>query len=165
LPLKPKDITTGVAAEAILSVWRKRPHQAKFFTREHFGKLYDLIFSSDLNGAQLIISTLIYRYAENKRKRKDAPQLFRYASCFISMQMGKYLLKDLDCSIIGLTHKNYERARQLVETKGEEYFTRAISDVESALKMLYREEEISLQQLSATFRRSDLIEKLDSLVS
>jgi hypothetical protein len=31
--------------------------------------------------------------------------------------------------------------------------------------MLYREEEISLQQLSATFRRSDLIEKLDSLVS
>ncbi len=165
LPLKPKDITTGVAAEAILSVWRKRPHRAKFFTREHFGKLYDLIFSSDLNGAQLIISTLIYRYAENKRKRKDAPQLFRYASCFISMQMGKYLLKDLDCSISGLTHKNYERARQLVETKGEEYFTRAISDVESALKMLYREEEISLQQLSATFRRSDLIEKLDCLVS
>jgi hypothetical protein len=79
--------------------------------------------------------------------------------------MGKYLLKDLDCSISGLTHKNYERARQLVETKGEEYFTRAISDVESALRMLYREEEISLQQLSATFRRSDLIEKLDSLVS
>jgi hypothetical protein len=166
-PLKSRDITTGVAAEAILSVWRKRPHQAKFFTREHFGKLYDLIFSGDLNGAQLIISTLIYRYAENKRKRpeKDAPQFVRYASCFISMQMGKYLLNDLDCDISGLTHKNFERARQLVETKSDEYFNQAISDVESALRMLYREEEISLQQLSATFRRSDLIEKLDRLVS
>ncbi len=165
-PLKSRDITTGVAAEAILSVWRKRPHQAKFFAREHFGKLYDLIFSCDLNGSQLIISTLIYRYAENKRKRpeKDAPQFVRYASCFISMQIGKYLLKDLDCDIGGLTHKNYERSRQLVEIKGNEYFNQAISDVEQALKMLYREEKISLQQLSATFRRSDLIEKLDRLV-
>jgi len=34
------DITSGVAAEAVLSVWRHRPQQAKFFTREHFGRLY-----------------------------------------------------------------------------------------------------------------------------
>lgn len=165
-PLKSGDITTGVAAEAILSVWRKRPHQAKFFTREHFGKLYDLIFSDDLNGAQLIISTLIYRYAENKRKRpeRDSSQFVRYASCFISMQMGKYLLNDLECEIIGLNHKNFEAARHFIEVKGDEYFNRATSDVERALKMLYREEEISLQQLSATFRRSDLIEILDRLV-
>ena len=163
--LKQKDITTGVAAEAILSVWRKRPHQAKFLTREHFGKLYDLIFSNDLNGTQVIISALIYRHAENKRKRppEGAPQFIRYASCFISMQMGKYLLKDLGCDISGLTHRNYETARVLVEQKGDEYFKQAVSDVENALKMLYRESDISLQQLSATFRRSDLIEILDHL--
>ena len=123
-PLKSIDITTGVAAEAILSVWRKRPHQAKFLTREHFGKLYDIIFSNDLNGAQVIISTLIYRQAENKRKRppEGAPQFIRYASCFISMQMGKYMLNDLGCDITGLTHQNYETARQLVEKKSERVF-------------------------------------------
>jgi hypothetical protein len=163
--LKPKDITSGVAAEAILSVWRRRPHQAKFLAREHFGKLYDIIFSGDLNGAQVITATLIYRIAENKRKRppEGAPQFISYAPCFISMQMGKYLLKDLGCTIIGLTHKNYETARQLVERKGDEYFSQAVSDVEKALKMLYGDADVSLQQLSATFRRGDLIEKLEHL--
>lgn len=164
-PIRPTDITTGVAAEAILSVWRKKPHQAKFFSREHFGKLYDFIFSKDLNGSQAIIATLIYRIAENKRKRppQGAKPFVRYASCFISMQMGKYLLKDLDTDVYGLNHQNYEKAKQLVEQKGEEYFSQAVSDVERALKMLYGQSEVSLQQLSATFRRGDLIVKLEQL--
>jgi 3-oxoacyl-[acyl-carrier-protein] synthase III len=79
------------------------------------------------------------------------------------MQMGKYLLKDLGCNIAGLTHKNYETARQLVERKGDEYFSHAVSDVEKALEMLYGDANVSLQQLSATFRRGDLIEKLEHL--
>jgi len=163
--LKSKDITSGVAAESILSVWRRRPHQAKFLAREHFGKLYDIIFSNDLNGAQVIIATLIYRIAENKRKRppEGAPQFISYASCFISMQMGKYLLKDLGTDIAGLTHQSYETARLLVERKGDEYFNQAVSDVKKALEMLYGESDVSLQQLSATFRRGDLIEKLGHL--
>lgn len=163
--IRQTDITSGVAAEAILSVWRKKPHQAKFFTREHFGKLYETIFSNDLNGAQAVIATLIYRIAENKRKRPPdrAPPFIRYASCFISMQMGKYLLKDLECGVAGLTHLNYEIAKQLVEEKGEDYFSQAVSDVETALQMLYGEAEVSLQQLSATFRRGDLIGKLNDL--
>jgi len=164
-PTKSSDITPGVAAEAILSVWKKRPHQAKFFSREHFGKLYDYIFSEDLNGAQVIIAALIYRIAENKRKRPPAraKPFIRYASCFISMQIGKYLLKDLGIEVSGLTHRNYENAKQLVEQNGEDYFKKAMKDVERALKMLYGKSEVSLQQLSATFRRGDLIAKLDEL--
>jgi hypothetical protein len=163
--LKSSDITSGVAAESILAVWRRRPHQAKFLTREHFGKLYDIIFSNDLNGAQTIIAALIYRIAENKRRRppEGAPQSISYASCFISMQMGKYLLMDMGCDISGLTHQNYETAKLLVEKKGDEYFDKAVLDVEKALSMLYGDSDVSLQQLSATFRRGDLIEKLEHL--
>lgn len=161
------DITTGVAAEAILSVWRQRPHQAKFFTREHFGKLYELIFSDQLNGAQVIIATLIYRISENRRRRPfpEDPPFVRYASCFVAMQMGKFLLSDLGCGSMGLTHQNFGEAKQLVEEKGEAYFSKAVSDVDQALKMLYGKSEVSLQQLSATFRRGDLIEKLQQLDS
>ncbi|MEB0140127.1 MULTISPECIES: AIPR family protein [unclassified Undibacterium] len=60
---KPSDITHGTAAEALLSVWRHAPRQAKFFAREHFGKLYDVIFTAQLNGAQVITAVLIYRIA------------------------------------------------------------------------------------------------------
>jgi hypothetical protein len=158
------DITSGVAAEALLSVWLRRPHQAKFFSREHFGKLYSNIFTKTLNGAQVILAVLIYRIAENRRKRPEAedPDFVPYASCFIAMQMGQKLLADMQIQADELTHENFADAQKKIETQGNDYFSTAVNDIKRALKALYGKEKISsLQQLSATFRRGDLIEKLN----
>lgn len=162
---KATDITTGAAAEAVLAIWRKAPHQAKFLTREHFGKLYDTIFSESLNGAQVVIAALLYRIAENHRRRPhdDDPLFVRYASCFIAMQMGKRLLKALDIKLNGLDHRNFAQARQWIEEQGEAVFVVSRQDIDTALKALYGNQEISVQQLSATFRRGDLIGKLDQV--
>ncbi|MBK8754670.1 MAG: AIPR family protein [Candidatus Competibacteraceae bacterium] len=159
---KSSDITSGAAAEAILSVWRYAPHQAKFLTREHFGKLYDIIFTDTLNGAQVITAVLLYRIAENHRRRPEQndPLFVRYASCFIAMQMGRRLLKDLNREVERLDHRSFAPASSLIEQNGDGYFAAASQDVDHALKTLYGEQDISLQQLSATFRRGDLIEKL-----
>lgn len=156
---KPMEITSGVAAEAILAVWRKAPHQAKFLTREHFGKLYDTIFTEHLNGTQTIIAVLLYKIAENHRRRPSNtdPLLVRYASCFIAMQMGRRLLKDIVIDLKSMDHRVFDKAKNLIEQQGENYFQSAIKDIEEALKELYGDKEISLQQLSATFRRGDLI--------
>ena len=160
--MKATDITSGVAAEALLAVWRHAPHQAKFFTREHFGKLYEKIFSKDLNGAQTVTAVLIYRVAENRRRRPEPndPVFVRYASCFIAMQMGRRLLSDLGVGLSGLHHQNFAKAVQLIEAHGNRYFEASLRDVDAALKGLYGDKEISLQQLSATFRRGDLIQRL-----
>lgn len=158
----PTEITSGVTAEAVLSVWRHAPHQAKFLTREHFGKLYETIFSG-LNGAQAVLAVLLYRIAENRRRRPHAedPPLVRYASCFIAMQMGRRLLRDLHIqNAAELSHRNFEQAQRLVEENGDTYFRHSVADVENAAKALYGGQEISLQQLSATFRRGDLIQTL-----
>ncbi len=162
---KSTDITSGVAAEAILSVWRTAPHQAKFLTREHFGKLYDTIFTDSLNGAQTIVAVLLYRIAENRRRRPAPtdPFFVRYASCFIAMQMGRRLLKDLDVTLAGLNHRHFVRAQDLIEQQGEAYFSAAVQDVEQALIGLYGEQTVSMQQLSATFRRGDLISRLQAV--
>ncbi|MEI7590909.1 MAG: AIPR family protein [Deltaproteobacteria bacterium] len=162
-PVKPSDITSGTAAEAILAVWRQRPHQAKFFSREHFGKLYDTIFRNDLTGAQVIIAVLLYRIAENRRKRhqSDDPIFIRYASCFIAMQMGKRLVRDMGLDSNSIDHRSFEVAKNLIDQYGETYFNESVIDVEQALKKLYGEIPVSLQQLSATFRRGDLIDKLN----
>lgn len=159
---KSADITSGVAAEALLAVWRHAPHQAKFFSREHFGKLYETIFTNDLNGAQTIAAVLLYRIAENRRRRPEEsdPVFVRYASCFIAMQMGRRLLRDLSINLAGLNHQNFTKAASLIEQNGSNYFHHSLQDVEKALKELYGDSEISLQQLSATFRRGDLIQKL-----
>jgi hypothetical protein len=166
----PKDITISMAAEAVLAVWRQAPHQAKFFTREHFGKLYDTIFSNSLNGAQVIIASLLYCIAE-KRSRKpyeQDPLFVRYASCFIAMQMGAMLLTDLNLKLDALDHRNFTKAKDLIDKRGDAYFEAACQDIELGLKSLYREEShetggISVQQQSATFRRGDLIKRLKKI--
>ncbi|NEQ29772.1 MAG: AIPR family protein [Leptolyngbya sp. SIO4C5] len=164
LNIRSTDITSGVAAEAVLSVWRAKPHQAKFFSREHFGKLYSLIFTEQLNGVQVVLAVQLYRIAENRRKRPEPndPDFVRYASCFIAMQMGKWLLKDMKVQMKDLSHQNFQMAQQLVAQKGEDYFKAAVKDIQTALQDLYGGQDISLQQLSATFRRGDLIDTLQS---
>lgn len=156
------DITSGAAAEAILSVWRNAPHQAKFLTREHFGKLYQTIFTTAINGAQVVAAVLLYRIAENHRRRPAAidPISVRYASCFIAMQMGRRLLKDLTQPLEGLDHLSFPAAQKLIDDRGEDYFRASVGDVEQALRDLYGDPKVSLQQLSATFRRGDLIDRL-----
>jgi hypothetical protein len=167
--IRPSDITTATAAEAVLSVWRRRPHQAKFMSREHFGKLYPLIFNANLNGAQLVIATLLFRFAENRRKRppEGSPAFVPYASCYIAMLMGRYLLEDMKCKQGELDHRNFTQARVLVEKKSEEYFAKGLDAIQEALKNLYGDKPVSLQRLSATFRREDLIEflNMDEMIS
>lgn len=160
--VKPTEITSATAAEAVLSVWRRQPQQAKFMSREHFGKLYDLIFTKNLNGAQVILATLLFRIAENYRKRppEGAPPFVVYAGAFIAMLMGEELLKDMNCKVTELDHRNFERARQLLEEKSSVYLVRAVESLRKALVFLYGDKEVSLQQLSATFRRGDLFQYL-----
>ena len=159
---KTTDISSGTAAEAVLSVWRRRPHQAKFLGREHFGKLYDLIFSEGLNGAQVIIATLLFRIAENKRRRppEGAPDFVAYGSCFLAMLMGQYLLADVGIALERLNHVAFNGAKTKLEQNEEAYFAKAVGAVQVALKKLYGDREVSLQQLAATFRRGDLIKEL-----
>ncbi|MFO7564109.1 MAG: AIPR family protein [Enhygromyxa sp.] len=161
---RPTDITSGAAAEAVLAVWRRRPHQAKFFSREHFGKLYDLTFSEDLSGAEVIVAVLLYRIAENRRRRPrpEDPNYVRYASAFVAMQMGRYLLAALGTPD-KIDHRELTRAQGEIEAKGELYFERSLRDIDQALRDLYGDRDISLQQLAATFRRGDLIDRLEKL--
>ena len=160
--LKVTDISSGTAAEAVLSVWRHRPHQAKFMGREHFGKLYDAIFTDDLNAAQVVIATLLFRIAENKRRRppQGAPDFVAYGSCFLAMLMGQYLLENLGITLAQLSHLNFAEAKAKLEQEEEQYFAKATAAVDTAITKLYGAQTVSLQRLAATFRRGDLIQEL-----
>jgi hypothetical protein len=154
--MKATEISSRIAAESILAVWKRKPHQARFMRSQHFGKLYDAIFTSDLTGAQTVIATLLYRIPTNNR-RTSLPKNSR---AFVAMQMGKYLLEDLGCRVVDLTHQNFAQAKDLVAERGNQYFDRGVQDIQIALQELYGSSKISLQQLAATFRRGDLLEKL-----
>jgi hypothetical protein len=161
-PVLANEFTSAVVAESVLAIWRHRPHQARFRSREHFGALYSTIFTADLNGAQAVIAALLHRHAENHRKRPpaDAPDFLSYASRFMAMLMGRYLLEDMEVTLDELDHRSFGRARDLVERRSDDYLTRAKTQIGAALEPLFAARERTLQRLSATFRRADLVDTL-----
>jgi len=157
-------ITSSIVAESVLAIWRERPHQAKFRRKEHFGKLYNDIFK-DLNAAQALLAVLIFRTAENERKRpKDTnpPEFLPYASHYIAMLIGRALLDNQGIKYKDISHRNFKSLVQAFEAGQDKYHRDAVDKITEALKDCYGKREISLQQLSATFRRGDLLEMLDA---
>lgn len=157
-------ITSSMAAEATLAVWREKPHQAKFRRKEHFGRLYEGIFR-ELNAAQAILSVMIFRSAESERKKPSttAPSPFLpYASHYISMLVGRYLLGEQGIALKDVSHRNFHGLLKCIQNNVKDYHRRAVERISDALRECYGDREISLQQLSATFRRGDLLEMLGS---
>ena len=157
-------VTSSIVAEAVLAIWRERPHQAKFRRKEHFGKLYEDIFMK-LNAAQALLAVLIFRDVENERKRptmETPPDFLPYSSHYIAMLIGRKLLKDKGVPLDRVSHQNVQDLLQALEKNQAQYHVDAIQMLEDALKACYGDREVSLQQLSATFRRGDLMEMLNS---
>ncbi len=161
-------IPSSVAAEAVYAIWRKRPHQAKFMQRELFGKFYYDIFNT-LNGAQLVLAVLIYRFCDNQR-RKEALILqyphIPYSNYFLSMIMAFIVLKDLKIDgVAKLTHLNFDEAKQYFEANKEQLFERSNQVLIKALNNICPEprtyDKLELRSLSAIFRRGDLMEYID----
>ena len=162
--VSPGEFTSATVAEAVLAVWRERPHQARFRQREHFGILYDTIFTRDLNGAQAVIAALVLRQAENRRKRPppQAPDFLPYGSRFVAMLVGRYVLEEMGVALCRLDHRNFTEAKELLERQAEPYLRRAEEEIGVALEPFFddRRRPRTLQRLSATFRRADLVEML-----
>lgn len=155
-------ITSSITAEATLAVWRAKPHQAKYRRKELFGRIYDEIFSK-LNAAQAILAVLIFRDVENERKRSSAeshPPFVPYASHYIAMLVGRELLREQKIELTEVSHRNFDELVELHTKNRSDYYARALTKVSEALIKCYGDREVSLQQLSATFRRGDLLEML-----
>lgn len=158
-------ITSPVAAEAVLAIWRECPHQAKFQRRDLFGKFYEKIFQ-ELTPEQLVLAVIIFRSVENERKRPtqaNPPLFLPYASHYISMLIGKMLLEKHEISLTDISHKNFKDIIDDFEKNKDDYHEKAVKTIDQALAVLYGDKEVSLQQLAATFRRGDLLRQLSRL--
>jgi len=158
-------IPSSVAAEAIYSIWRERPHVTKFSKSSLFGKYYDQIFKG-INAAQLVTAVLIYRYCDNLRRKENLIEKFPhmpYSNYFLSMLIGKLVLVDNNLTLNKLNHNVFNIVINYFENNKEILFERANNILIDALNRYYSEgyEKVELRRLSATFRRSDLMELIE----
>lgn len=156
-------ISSATTAEAVMAIWRKCPHQSKFRRRELFGVLYDKVFTG-LNPAQAILAVLIFRAVETERKRptllQPVPEFLPYAAHYMAMLVGQALLTLGKTRLQTISHLNLAQLIQLLEQNKTQLLNQAAAQLDLALKEIYGERQVSLQQLSATFRRGDLLEFL-----
>ena len=134
--------------------------------KEHFGKLYPEIFS-DLNAAQAVLAVQIFRAVENARKRAGVDQhhaFLPYSAHYIAMLIGERLLDISNLTLSQVNHRNFIQLQDTIKFDWDIAFLQAMQQVGTALVGLYGDRPISLQQLSATFRRGDLLEVLQHKV-
>ena len=156
-------VTSGIVAESVLAVWRERPHQAKFRRREHFGKLYGTIFR-DLNAAQALLATLIYRMVERRRRegKATAPDFLPYASHHLAMLIGRELRMEAPDAVDEISHRNFAAMKDALDGEGERYYSLAVESLGDALRAYYGDRPVSLQQLAGTFRSGGFLEMLNA---
>ena len=160
-------IPSTVAAEAVLSIWRKSPHLARYKKSEMFGGYYKTIFDN-LNAAQMIIAVIIFRYCDAVRKRisedKDINSMRSYDNYFISCMVGTRLLHDLSIDVDKLTHANFERVKSYFDAEKVSLVTWAEEKLKSVLEEYFHLgegsslSEIDGRTMAAAFRRFDIVE-------
>jgi AIPR protein len=159
-----ENIPSSVLAESVFTIWREKPHLAKFKKTELFGKFYELIFN-DLNAAQAILAVLIYRFCDNQRRNASlyvAHPHLPYSNYFLAMLMGRLLLERLKLKLPQLTHQEFDRAKQYLEMNKETLFLDANALLESVLLQWFPKglNEMEPRRLSAAFRRGDVLNDL-----
>lgn len=159
-------IPSNVAAEAVLAIWRKMPHVAKYKKNELFGKYFENIFN-DLNAPQMIIAVLIFRYADsNRKKTTDDCEISAhraYNKYFLSFMVGNRLLKECGLELSQLDHKSFGIVLNKFEESKELYFDEAEHQLTRVLLKHFNVKtllEIDGRTIAAVFRRFDLLEKL-----
>lgn len=165
-PADEQTITSTQAAIAVLTVWRRQPHLARFAESRLFDHYYSRIFTKRLNGAQIVLATKIFDDVEQMlgALRVEKPFL-PYATHYIAMACGTQLL-------MGYAHGPFEANVDAIDHRSLSSLLQAWSEhqvrlvgaaqvlIGASLAKLGVDESSSLQRVAAQFRRPDLLDSI-----
>ncbi|QCO03441.1 AIPR family protein [Azospirillum argentinense] len=131
----PNDMTINSVGNAVLAVWRQRPHMVDSGSGILTGQLYEHVFSPELNGAQAIIAVLLVRLARRQAKigEESKSEFPASGSDYAAMLMGEYLLREIGVSIDEFDHRNFRKAVKIVEENGEHFYHNAVARILNAV--------------------------------
>ena len=164
----PRTIPSSVAAEAVLAIWRRKPHMAKFATTKLFDQFYPEIFTQDLTGAQVAMAVLLYRAMHNERRkptRPNPPYFLPYSSHHLAMIVGQLLTKQMKLKPSEISHLNFQTVFDSWQTRQTTLYEQAVQVVEASLNDLAVSAETNLQRVAAQFRRGDLLQLVNDRIA
>jgi hypothetical protein len=88
------------AAEAVMAVWRGRPHVARTAGMKLFDQYYREVFDSTLTGAQLVSAALMVRDVKERLRRGDYPAwadvFMPYASHHLAAMVAAAVMREIE---------------------------------------------------------------------
>ena len=159
-------ITSSVAAEAVFTVWRGKPHLISRKKQELFSPAYYSEIFKDLNAAQMIIAVLIYRHCDNQRRKpSDDPIVSAqraYSQYVLAAMMGRRLMEGFGAPKEKLDHNNFRALREYFDQTKEKIYSESEQQLICVLKREFDLplNEIDGRSLAAVFRRFEFVEKV-----
>lgn len=165
-----QSISIGVAAEAIFSTWYDEPHSIKFSKNRLFSIYYNKIFNDKLNGAQLILAVLVWRYVENTRKSdeslRDEYYFINYASNLMCMVIGRLIQNKYGIVWTDIAHNNFKEIIQKFDQDKELLYKEALKIIDKGLKNLSPNGNINnLSVIARHFRNAELTDETIKIVN
>jgi hypothetical protein len=157
-------IPSSVAAESVLAIWREFPHIAKHKKHEFFSTYYDMIFTKDLNAAQMVIAVLVFRFCDNIRKKPSDDVEIQaqraYSQYFISTIIGRLLLLKSGLALQQINHSNFSQVKDLFERNKDPLYQQAETFLIGCLHKYMNTDLHGAdgRTIAAVFRRFDIVE-------
>jgi AIPR protein len=175
-PADANTITSTRAAIAVLTVLRRQPHLARFAESRLFDSYYQRIFTKDLNGAQVVLSTRVFADVEEAvavgARAEHAVVFLPYATHYVAMLCGDLLLgRELTVPRAQgsrrepIDHRNLPTLLREWSERGGELVGRALMLIAMSLDRLGIDQSASLQRVAAQFRRADLLDALGQVTA
>ncbi len=158
-------IPSTVAAESILSVWREKPHIARYRKNDLFGCFFNEIFEN-VNAAQMIIAVTIFRFCDAFRKRSTDNLNYNAArpfeTHFMANIVGKLLCEDMQIPYEKIDHKNFKKIIVFFEAKKQDLISHGEKLLYEMLREYFHKDnihELDGRTIVTAFRRYDLLER------
>ena len=115
----------------------------------------------------MLFYVLVFRYCDANRKKIELIENYKhlpYSNYFISMICSEILLEKLKIEIKDLTHINFSNVNIYWDDHKSDIYSLAIKKIDKELLKLFPDgiDEIDPRRLAATFRRGDLLAKLEN---
>lgn len=159
-------IGSAEAAEAIMAVWRQKPHVARTAGMKLFDQYYGQIFNPTLTGAELVAAALVLRDVETRRQARGYPawaELFvPYASHHLALMIWRDVLGTAAPGW-SLDHGALTGALERWQSQAERVYLAMIEELAVLLQgwtFLSFDQPHALRDVAGAFRGGRLVEGL-----
>lgn len=160
-------IGSAEAAEAIMAVWRQKPHIARTAGMKLFDQYYSQVFTPTLTGAELVAAVTVLRDVETRRRERAYPAwaepFMPYASHHLTLMIWKQLLAGSGPGW-ALDHTGFAEAVARWRSDAASIYLAMVEDLTVVLSIwgvpFWFQRQVPLRDIAGAFRGGRLSEAL-----